>query len=87
MHPQGCYINKTFILYSIHLYKIHEESTFPRSFIFDFSSRIDSTYLIDWGKLIQSRHALNNTEFMQKEVDIAAGNLSKGPFLNCRLCF
>ena len=44
-------------------------------------STIDSLYLIDWDKLFQSRHALNNTEFMPQEVDLAAGNLSKGPFL------
>ena len=76
----GCYINKTFLLYIIHRHKIHEQSIFPRSFIF-LNSTIDSLYLIDWGKLFQSRHALNNTEFMPQEVDLAAGNLSKGPFL------
>ena len=77
----GCYINKTFILYTIHRHKIHEQSKFPRSFIFVFNSRIDSLYLADWGKLFQSRHALKNTEFMPYEVDFTAGNLSKGPFL------
>ena len=60
----GCYIIKTFILYTIHGHKMHEQSIFPRSFIFVFNSRIDSLYLPDWGKLFQSRHALNNTEFM-----------------------
>ena len=39
------YINETFILHTIH--KIHEQSIFPRSFIFVFNSRIDSLYLID----------------------------------------
>ena len=74
-------MNKTFILYTIHRHKIHEQSIFPRSFIFVFNSTIDSLYLIDWGKLFQSRHALNNTEFMPNDVDLAAGNLSKRPFL------
>ena len=60
----GCYINKNFILYTIHRHKIHEQSIFSISFIFVFNSTIDSLYLIDWGRLFQSRHALNNTEFM-----------------------
>ena len=47
----ACYINKTFILYTIHRHKIHEQSIFPRSFIFVFNSKIDSLYLTDWGKL------------------------------------
>ena len=46
----GCYINKTFILYTIHRRKIHEQSIFPRPFIFVFNSRTDSLYLTDWGK-------------------------------------
>ena len=50
-------------------------------------STIDSLYLIDWDKLFQSRHALNNTEFMPQEVDLAAGNLSKGPFLILNVMF
>ena len=60
----GCYINKTFLLQTIHRHKIHEQSVFPRSFIFVFNSRIDSLYLADRGKLSQSRHALNSTEFI-----------------------
>ena len=51
-------VHKTFILYTIHRDNIHEQSKFPRSFIFVFNSTIDSLYLIDWGKLFQSRHAL-----------------------------
>ena len=31
--------------------------------------------------MFQSKHALNNTDFMSKEVDFAAGNPSEGPFL------
>ena len=77
----GCEINKTSILYTIHRHKTHEQWVLPRSFILEFNSRIDSLYLRDWGKLFQSRHALNNTEFMLYEVHFAAGNLSKGPFL------
>ena len=50
-------------------------------------STIDSLYLIDWDKPFQSRHALNNTEFMPQEVDLAAGNLSKGPFLILNVMF
>ena len=57
-------VNKTFILYTIHQCKTHEQSIFPGSFILDFNSTIDSLYLIDCGKLFQSRHALNNTEFI-----------------------
>ena len=60
----GCYINKTFIFYTIHQRKIHEQSIFPRSFILFFDSRIDSVYLTDRGKLVRSKHALNNTEFI-----------------------
>ena len=60
----GCYINKNFIFYTIHQHKIHEQSILPRSFISFFDSRIDSVYLTDRGKLFQSKHALNNTEFM-----------------------
>ena len=52
------------ILYTIHRHKIHEQSIFPRFFIFVFNSTIDSLYFIDLGKLFQSRHALNKTEFM-----------------------
>ena len=48
------------MLYIIHRHKIHEQSIFSRPFIFAFNSTIDSLYLIDWGKLFQSRHALNN---------------------------
>ena len=57
-------MNKTFIFSTIHRHKIHEQSIFSRSFIFVFNSKIDSLYLIDSGKLFQSRHALNNIEFM-----------------------
>ena len=46
----GCYIYKTFILYTVHGRKIHEQSTFPRPFIFVFNSRTDSLYLTDRGK-------------------------------------
>ena len=60
----GCYINKTFIFYTIHQHKIHEQSILPRSFILFFDSRIDSVYLTDRGKLVRSKHALNNTELM-----------------------
>ena len=60
----GRYISKSFILYPTHRHKIHEQSIFPRFFIFVFNSAIDSLYLTDWGKLFQSKHALNNTEFM-----------------------
>ena len=74
-------MNKTFVLYTIHRHKIYEQSIFHRSFIFVFNSTIDSLYLIDFGKLFEISHALNNTEFMPCEVDFAAGNLSKGPFL------
>ena len=65
----------------VHWHKIHAQSIFPRSFIFVFNSAIVSLYLTDWGKLFQSRHALNHTEFIPLEVDFAAGNLGKGPFL------
>ena len=58
----GYYINKTFILYTIHGYKIHAQSTFPRSFIFAFNSRIDSLYLADWGKLFQSVSCLRGKD-------------------------
>ena len=47
----GCYINKTFIFYTIHQHKIHEQSILPRSFILFFDSRIDSVYLTGRGKL------------------------------------
>ena len=57
-------VNKTFSLYAIHRHKIHEQPIFPWSFISVFNLTIDSLYLIDWGKLFQSRHALNNTRFM-----------------------
>ena len=77
----GRYISKSFIRYPTHRHKIHEQSIFPRFFIFAFNSAIDSLYLTDWGKLFQSKHALNNTEFMLQEVDSAEGNLIKGPFL------
>ena len=43
---------------------IHEQSIFPKSFSFVFNATIDLLYLTNWGKLFQSRHALNNTEFM-----------------------
>ena len=46
------------------MHKIYEQSMFPRSFIFIFNSRIDSLYLADCGKLLQSRRALTNTKFM-----------------------
>ena len=36
---------------------------------------------MDQGKMFQSKHALNNTEFMPQEVNLAAGNLSKEPFV------
>ena len=48
----GCYINKTFLLCTIHWHKIHEQSIFPRSFISVFNSRINLPYLTDWGKLL-----------------------------------
>ena len=60
----GRYISKSFILYPTHRHKIHEQSIFPRFFIFVFNSAIYSLYLTDWGKLFQSKNALNNTEFM-----------------------
>ena len=40
-------MNKTFILYTLHRHEIHEQSIFPKSFIFVFNSTIDSLYLID----------------------------------------
>ena len=80
-------LNKTFILYTIHRHKIHEQAIFPRSFIFLFNSTIDSLSLIDNGKLFQGRHTLNNTEFMLQEFDFAASNLRKRPFLIWYLIF
>ena len=38
--PKWCHIKKTFVLYTIHRHKIHEQSLFSRSFIFVFNSRI-----------------------------------------------
>ena len=60
----GCYINKTFILCTIHQHKTHEQAIFSRSLSFVFNSRINSLYLTDWARLSQSRHALNNIDFM-----------------------
>ena len=60
----GRYINKILILCTIDRHKIHKQSMFPRSFIFVFYSRKDLLYLTDLDKLFQSRHVLNNTEFM-----------------------
>ena len=60
----GRYISKSLILYPTHRHKIHGQSIFSRFFIFVFNSAIDSLYLTDWGKLFQSKHALNNTELM-----------------------
>ena len=34
---KGCYINKTFLFYTIHRHKLHEQPIFPRSFIFAFN--------------------------------------------------
>ena len=45
-------------------------------FIFFFNSAIASLHLTDWGKLFQSKHAVNNTEFMPQEVDFAEGSLA-----------
>ena len=39
---KGCYINKTFIFCAVHRHKILGQSIFPRSYIFNFNSRIDS---------------------------------------------
>ena len=60
-------MNKTFILYTIHRHKIHEQSIFSRFLIFVFNSTIDSLYLIDWGKLFQSRNALSNTNLCRRK--------------------
>ena len=60
----GCYINKTSILYCFHRHKIHKQSIFPRPFIFVCNSRTGSLHLTDLGQLFQSRHTLNNTDFM-----------------------
>ena len=72
---------KKLILYTMHRHNTHETPIFARSFVFVFNSTKDSLCLIDWDKLFQSRHVLNTTEFMPQEVDFAAGNVSKGPFL------
>ena len=44
----GSYVNKIFILYTIHQDKLLEQSIFPRSFTFVFNSRIGSLYLTYW---------------------------------------
>ena len=54
-------MNKTFILYTIHRHKIHEQSIFPRSFIFVFNSIIDSLFTI-FNRLGQAVPKHNNEQ-------------------------
>ena len=76
--PQGVTKLNIFIR-TIHRYRI--QSIFSRSLIFAFNSRIDSLHSTDWGKRLQSRHALktlnlcHRKSILQQVSSAISGNL------------
>ena len=78
MQPQGVTKLKIFIR-KFHRHRM--QSIFPRSLIFAFNSRIDLLYLTDWGKRLQSRHALktlnlcHRESILQQVISAISGNL------------